>query len=207
MVGLIYHRSEVVGPVGGAAVDDGQQHREFGEVGVGHGERVVLDRCATVDEAVELARTTPVAASSSLTLAGRSEGRAAAATVELSPAGSALLRPEQGGFLLRSNHFVDPELARGETFGTEDPDTYHRRAALQQRTASLAAPDRDALVRVLTCHADQGAELCCHVEPGAPLGKRWETLATVALDVADGRLAVHAGGPCTLSNTAWTEVG
>ncbi|AKA07998.1 acyltransferase [Streptomyces noursei ZPM] len=170
--------------------------------------RQVLDTCATVAEAVELATTVPVAASSSLTLAGYADHRASAATVELSPVGTARLAPRDDGFLLRTNHFVAPALADGEAMGIADPHTYRRLAALQRRTAELPqAPDRADLLAVLTCHGDEGAELCCHPQPAAAPGTRWETLATVSLDIAAGTLAVHPGGPCTLRNAAWTTVG
>jgi isopenicillin-N N-acyltransferase like protein len=159
--------------------------------------RLVLDRCATVGEAKALAVGTPVAASSSLTLCSYEEGRARAATVEVSPAGAALHQPGQDGYLLRTNHFVDARLALGEALGTDEPDTYHRLKALFGRTAALTHPDRFALVDALTFHLDEGAALCCHAAPEAELGKRWETLATVSLDVVAGELAVHAGGPCT----------
>ncbi|QMU71429.1 C45 family peptidase [Streptacidiphilus sp. P02-A3a] len=168
--------------------------------------RQLLDRCADVEAAAWLAMATPVAASSSLTLAGFADGRARAATVELSPAGPALLRPDADGYLLRTNHFVDPRLARGEALATEDPDTRDRLEALRTRTADRPRPDAQALLDALTLHLDQGAALCCHPDPGAALGKRWETLATVSLDVVAGRLAVHPGGPCTAHGTAWTVV-
>ncbi|RAG83205.1 peptidase C45 [Streptacidiphilus pinicola] len=168
--------------------------------------RHVLDRCASVDEAVRLATATPVAASSSLTLAAYEGGRARAATVELSPAGPAVLQPGADGYLLRTNHFVDPRLAPGEALATEDPDTLHRLAALRTRTGDHPAPDAPALLDALTFHLDEGAALCCHADPAAALGKRWETLATVSLDVTASRLAVHAGGPCTARDHAWTLV-
>ncbi|WP_042426205.1 C45 family autoproteolytic acyltransferase/hydolase [Streptacidiphilus anmyonensis] len=168
--------------------------------------RHVLDTCGTFDEAIRLATRTRVAASSSLTLAAYEAGRARAATVELSPAGPALLHPGADGYLLRTNHFVDPGLARGEALATEDPDTRHRLAALHARTAARPFPDGAALLDALTFHLDDGAALCCHPDPDAALGKRWETLATVSLDVAGSRLAVHAGGPCTARRAAWTVV-
>ncbi|MEY9845424.1 C45 family autoproteolytic acyltransferase/hydolase [Streptacidiphilus sp. MAP5-3] len=168
--------------------------------------RHVLDRCTDVDTAVELATTTPVAASSSLTLAGFAVGRARATTVELSPAGPALLQPEADGYLLRTNHFVDARLSTGEAMATEDPDTLNRLAALRTGTAGRPKPDRSELLDALTFHLDEGAALCCHAAPDAPLGQRWESLATVSLDLPDGRLAVHAGGPCTAGESAWTVV-
>jgi isopenicillin-N N-acyltransferase-like protein len=168
--------------------------------------RHVLDSCRTVDEAVRLATATPVGASSSLTLAAHEAGRARAATVELSPAGPAVLHPGADGYLLRTNHFVDPRLAPGEALATEDPDTRHRLEALCTRTAARPAPDAPALLDTLTFHLDDGAALCCHPGSDAALGRRWETLATVSLDVVSSRLSVHAGGPCTARADDWTVV-
>lgn len=168
--------------------------------------RLVLDRCATLDEARALAMGTPVVASSALTLCGYKDGRARAATVEVSPAGSAVILPGDDGYLLHTNHFLAPNLSPGEAMGMEDPDTYHRFKALEKRTRPLDAPDRDALLQALTVHLAEGAALCCHAAPTAPLGHRWETLTTVSLDVARGHLAVQPGGPCTTQPRSWTEV-
>jgi isopenicillin-N N-acyltransferase-like protein len=168
--------------------------------------RHVLDRCDSLDEAVEMATATPVAASSAITLAAYESGQAQAATVELSPVGAAVLHPGVDGYLLHTNHFVDPRLASGEALATEDPDTLHRFAALHARTADRPAPGAPALLDALTFHLDEGAALCCHPDPDAAPGERWETLATVSLDVTNVRLAVHAGGPCTALDTDWTLV-
>ncbi|MEY9877276.1 isopenicillin-N N-acyltransferase-like protein [Streptacidiphilus sp. MAP12-33] len=168
--------------------------------------RHVLDTCESLDEAVRLAMATPVAASSSLTLAAFEDGRARAGTVELSPSAPALLEPGADGYLLRTNHFVDPTLATGEALATEDPDTCHRLAALHTRTAARPTPDAPALLDTLTHHLADGAALCCHADPAAELGRRWETLATVSIDVVSSRLLVHAGGPCTAHATQWTVV-
>ncbi|AXI80949.1 C45 family autoproteolytic acyltransferase/hydolase [Peterkaempfera bronchialis] len=168
--------------------------------------RRMLDTCADVPQAAALATRTPVAASSSLTLADHAAGRAGAVAVELSPAGSVLLRPRDDGYLLRTNHFVDPALATGEVIGAEDKGTYDRMDVLQERTAALGEPDRAALIKALTCHLDEGAEICSHPQPDAALGTRWETLATVSLDIVRGGLAVHRGGPCTADRESWVDV-
>ncbi|GAA1109849.1 C45 family autoproteolytic acyltransferase/hydolase [Nocardiopsis composta] len=167
--------------------------------------RHVLDTCTTVAEAAELAASIPVAASGSFTLAGHTRGRADAEAVELSPAGAVRHRPRADGHLVRTNHFVDPGLAGGEAFGAADPGTYQRMKVLRERTAEAGPADRADLLDALACHPEHGAEVCCHAAPEAELGKRWETLATVVLDVARGSLAAHAGGPCTRHPGSWAE--
>jgi isopenicillin-N N-acyltransferase like protein len=167
--------------------------------------RSILDRCADVDEATALAMGTLVAASSALTVCDYKEGRARSATIEVSPAGSALLLPGDDGYLLHTNHFLDPELSSGEVLGTQDPDTYDRLETVRRRIRTLDAPGRHALLEALNVHSAEGAALCCHAIPTAPLGHRWETLATVSLDVVRGRLAVHCGGPCTAKPLSWVK--
>ncbi len=49
-----------------------------------------------------------------------------------------------------------------------------------------------------------GPGLCCHPAADAPFDERWETLATITLDVAQARLRLHAGGPC--ADAEWQTV-
>lgn len=148
--------------------------------------RKILDEATSVDEATEIARTAEVCASTVLTAVDRHT----AACLELCPAGLAELHPTDG-VLLHTNHFLDPELAEGEDSREEDPGSWDRLAALQQRVDQLrTAP---ALSDVMKLH---DAPVCCHPEPGAPFGERYATLATISLDVAGGHLRLRAGGPC-----------
>src|SRR4051794_29894124 len=148
--------------------------------------RRVLDEAATVDEAAEIARSADVCASTVLTAVDRHS----AACLELCPAGLAELRPSDG-VLLHTNHFLDPELAEGEDSREEDPGSWDRLEALEQRTEELlAAPSLSDVMKI------HDAPVCCHPEPGAPFGERYATLATISLDVAGGHLRLRAGGPC-----------
>jgi hypothetical protein len=55
-------------------------------------------------------------------------------------------------------------------------------------------------------HAADGGPgaVCCHPELDAPGLGRWATLATVALDIGAGTLAVLPGGPC--GDAPWQEL-
>jgi isopenicillin-N N-acyltransferase-like protein len=71
---------------------------------------------------------------------------------------------------------------------------------LEARVDELrAAPD---LADVMRLH---DAPVCCHPEPGAPFGECYATLATIALDVAAGRMRLRAGGPCA-DESPWITV-
>jgi isopenicillin-N N-acyltransferase-like protein len=148
--------------------------------------RHILDEATTVEEAADIARSAQVCASTVLTAVDRH----GAACLELCPAGLGEIRPRDG-VLLHTNHFLDPQLAKGEDNRDEDPGSWDRLEALEQRVGELhAAPD---LSDVMKLH---DAPVCCHPEPGAPFGERYATLATIALDVAGGHLRLRAGGPC-----------
>ena len=166
--------------------------------------RRILDEAASVEEAAELARSARVSASTSLTVVAWDGERASARGLELSPAGLAALEPDGDGVLLHSNHFLDPRLAGGERNRAVDPTTAPRLALLAARAGELrAAPDAIARAAALLDHA---TELCCHAADGDQLTERWETLATISLDVAAGTLEVHEGGPCAVEPAGWRVV-
>jgi isopenicillin-N N-acyltransferase like protein len=157
--------------------------------------RRILDEATTVDEATEIARSARVCASTVLTAVGRHS----AVCLELCPEGLGEIHPRDG-VLLHTNHFLDPELAKGEDNRDEDPESWDRLEALEARVDELrAAPD---LADVMKLH---DAPVCCHPEPGAPFGERYATLATISLDVAGSRMRLRAGGPCA-DESPWITV-
>lgn len=166
--------------------------------------RHILDEADSVDAAAELAHSAPVSASTVLTVAAWDGERATARCLELSPAGVAEIDPDPDGVLRHTNHFLDPRLAEGERLATDDPTTFARLSLLEERTADLhAAADATARATALVDHA---SGLCCHPEPDAPFDERWETLATLSLDLEAARLHVHEGGPCGIAAGTWEAV-
>ena len=162
--------------------------------------RHVLDAADSVEEASEIARSATVSASTVLTVAAWDGERASARCLELSPAGIAELDPDPDGGLRHTNHFLDPRLAEGERLTADDPSTLARLALLEERTADLRAA-ADITARAAALH-DHASGLCCHPDPEAPFDERWETLATLSLDLEAKRLYVHEGGPCGISGGA-----
>ncbi|MGW5687109.1 C45 family autoproteolytic acyltransferase/hydolase [Nonomuraea sp. NPDC003754] len=165
--------------------------------------RRVLGGAGSFEEAVAMLRDAPVSASTVMTVvtAGR------AASVELSPAGARVVEPDGDGWLVRTNHFLDPALAAGELRGRLDPDTHDRLRLLGARVRGRPGLDGPGdLATLLTAHPGDGAEVCCHAPAGGALGTRWATLATVAIEPADRRILVHDGGPCTARPPAWTAL-
>jgi isopenicillin-N N-acyltransferase-like protein len=157
--------------------------------------RRILDEASTVGEATEIARSAEMCASTVLTAVDRDS----ATCLELCPVGLGEIRPNDG-VLLHTNHFLDPELAAGEDNRDEDPESWDRLDALQQRVDQLrTATDLSDVMRL------HDAPVCCHPEPGAPFGERYATLATISLDVAGGHLRLRAGGPCA-DESPWITV-
>ena len=151
----------------------------------------VLAEASTLDEAIAILETAPISTSSAITVLSP-EG---AVIVELSPLGAAVLRPV-GGVLVHTNHFLDERLSAGEKPGLYDPDSQLRLGVLLERTALEPLPTSAAeLVPYLLSDPDDAAQLCCIPPPGATLGDRWATLATVTMDAAARTMTVSAGSP------------
>lgn len=165
--------------------------------------RQILDEAVTLDDAIDIASSAHVSASTAMTVVAMSDGSTDAASLEVSPAGVAVLRPDKDRYLFHTNHFIDPTLAQGERLGDGDPDTYARESELEKRREALRSPDVTTRAAALDFHAADGAALCCHPEPGAPLSESWRTLLTIALDLENGRLKFHDGSPCTQSTNTW----
>ncbi|MBB5430924.1 C45 family autoproteolytic acyltransferase/hydolase [Nocardiopsis composta] len=164
--------------------------------------RRILDEAATVDQAAEIARSARYSASSVVTVVSFDGERGDARCLELSPAGVAEIGP-RGGRLAHTNHFLDPVLARGER-ATDDSTTRGRLDQVRACPAGLAAEHPADRAAALAGHGD-GAGVCVHGDPRTPFHERWDTLATIALDLAAPRLLVHPGRPCTAATGRWED--
>lgn len=151
----------------------------------------VLAEAGTLDDAVQILQSAPVSTSSAITVLTPD----AAVTVELNPTGSQVVQPNHG-VLLHTNHFLDPRLGQGEKPGLYDPDSQLRLGVLAERAAVGALPTvASELVPYLVSRPGDVADLCCVPAPGATLGDRWATLATVTLDALARTMTVSAGSP------------
>ncbi|HYJ70171.1 MAG TPA: C45 family peptidase [Nocardioidaceae bacterium] len=167
--------------------------------------RQVLDSATDLDSAIAVVQSAPVAASASLTLLHWDGVRARGATVEIAPAGSAVLAPDDD-FLLHTNHFLDPALAAGDRLAAIDDDTLPRMTELRRRKQGLAADSLTARATEFTCHWEDGAPVCAHPRPDASETNRWETKMMFSLDLASPALVLHEGGPCGVTEAGWMVV-
>ena len=161
----------------------------------------VLGEAGTVDEALELLRSAPIATSGALTLIDPDT----VACAEVSPVGVATLRPSDG-FLTHTNHFLDPANAAREKTGLYEPDSQDRYGLIASRQQRYAEPTvADHLVEYL--YSDPGQpQLCCLPAPDAVFGQRWATLATVLLEPEHRRARILAGTPIDARRRSWTTL-
>ncbi|MFH9725409.1 C45 family autoproteolytic acyltransferase/hydrolase [Streptomyces sp. NPDC017254] len=162
--------------------------------------RRILDEADTLDQALEIASTARVSASTSLTLvtAGSS-----AASLELSPAGLAIVPVGEDGRLLHTNHFLDAGLAAGDT-GPADSLTTERLAHLREVRAAMPGLAPAERAKALCGGAGADAVVCLRPDEDKPPHQQWGTLLTIGLDVTDCALDYLAGTPheATTAGTA-----
>ncbi|GAA1028354.1 MULTISPECIES: C45 family peptidase [Amycolatopsis] len=154
----------------------------------------VLGEAGSTAEALDLLRTAPIRTSGAFTLLDSDS----AVCAELSPAGVTTLDPE-AGFLVHTNHFLDPDAAAREKRGLFEPDSQLRHALVTTRLQDYPTPAH-AVDLVAFLRSDPGEpKLCCVPDPDAAFGDRWATLATVLIEPAARTVRVHAGSPNTLA--------
>lgn len=167
--------------------------------------RRVLDEAATVAETVDLARSARVSASTVLTVVTYDGRHGEAASIELSPRGTAVVRPDADGVLLHTNHFLDPELALGEEAAAA-ASTHPRYKRLSDRRELIVSADPARWLELMRVHEEDGAPLCCHPKPGLEFQHQWRTLLTLMIDLGGRRLRYHAGEPCTATDDSWNDL-
>jgi len=156
--------------------------------------RRVLEEATTVAEACDIVASATVSASTVLTVATYRDGHAAAAAIEMSPAGFAEVRPDADGWVIHTNHFLDSRLADGDTGRPESAsvERYHHALAVRGSMTGLSAPKRAAAF----CGGDGAAAVVCvHADDSQPGHEQWSTLLTASLDLPGFALEYRAGNP------------
>ncbi|MDF2824135.1 MAG: putative acyltransferase [Mycobacterium sp.] len=159
--------------------------------------RAVLDDADDLNQALTRAAQAPVSASTTLTYVAAAGTESAAVSIELTPAGVGYALPDPNGLLIHTNHFLTSPACLGDTELRNGPDTILRYDMLRRALAGRADTSVADVLEAMSSHLLGGGATCCHVDPTLAPSAQFQTLATVALDVAAGELAVHAGGACT----------
>jgi hypothetical protein len=147
--------------------------------------RMILDRCATVDEGLELIHSVPHTGSWTYLLADRS-GRAA--VVEPTVKGIAVRYPEDG-LLIMTNHAVCPAWAGKENF--VPPDSHPRYNRLRELLGGNKLIDTEDVKQAMRDH--EGL-VCSH---GAHFpDRKFGTIWSVVGRPGERHLDIAAGFPC-----------
>ena len=162
--------------------------------------RRILDEAVDLDDAIAIARSAPLGASTVLTVVeGESAHRhARAACLELSPAGVGVVEPVDG-LLAHTNHFLDAALAEGDAARATSTTWTRLEHTRAQRDAIMRAHGAVELASAMCGDAGDDAPVCVHTAPGAAFTDRWSTLLTASLDVDAVAIDWFAGPPSGLT--------
>ncbi|MFD1716689.1 C45 family autoproteolytic acyltransferase/hydolase [Georgenia deserti] len=163
--------------------------------------RMLLERAETLEEAIAIARSVSVTASTVLTVV---TAEPAAACLEISPAGVGVVRARSGTTLVHANHFLDPELAAGEAVPT-DSTTWARMDCLTAHADLIALSPPVERARALG--SLPRAPISVRPTPALPAYRRSETKLTLALDVAGTAVEYHPGAPADVTVEGWRRAG
>lgn len=162
--------------------------------------RVLLEECATVEEALAAARTAPIGSSSALTLLDATT----AVSAELSPVGVFAIA-ERGGSVQRTNHFQHPTPLTGQRADVEESQSPARLELVRSRLATGLPATPEALVEVLISGEGE-APLCCVPNMSLEYGERMSTLATIVTDPVGRTVRVVDGMPTRAAAGPWRVI-
>ncbi|MBN3816152.1 peptidase C45 [Paraburkholderia sp. Se-20369] len=160
--------------------------------------RRLLEEATTVRDAIELARSARVSASTVLTVFSRHDAQPRAASIELSPAGTAIVVPRPDGWLLHTNHFLDRALGEGDCM-PDSSTTRERFAHLNDVAERMTDADVRTRAAAMCGAAGDRAVVCFHPDPSLLDTERWGTLLTVGIDTDGCALDYVAGNPHELA--------
>jgi isopenicillin-N N-acyltransferase-like protein len=164
--------------------------------------RRVLEEARSVEEAIALARSARVSASTVLTVFSRTDTAPRAVCIELAPAIKAVVLPSDDGWITHTNHFLDPLLSQGERSG-DLADTHGRLAHVDQARANMAVSDLRERAAAMCGAAGEQAPICFHPDLSEAPKERWETLLTIGIDTVNSELLYYAGTPMALASKGY----
>lgn len=171
-------------------------------VGVHSVARAVLEEATTLADALEIAASAPVSASSVFTLVSVSadDGSADVGCLEITPAGVEPL-PGTDGFIAHTNHLVANRLRHGER--SPSTTTAARLEHLDRRRDALITT-RTFADRATAACGDLGgdAPICITADPTAAPTEQSATLLTIGTDPAAGSLEWSVGAPAAVGREA-----
>lgn len=132
---------------------------------------------------------------------GQAGGPGAGAAVNLETAPRAVsAEPLEGSVYAHANHFLHADrLGVRQPIDEERRSTYHRCARMDrllQRASAGGPVTLETLQATLRDHEERPDSICRHPSPALPEGERYQTVASLIMDLHAGRLHAAAGPPC-----------
>lgn len=151
----------------------------------------------TITEAISIATTNHRSSSGNYLLAHEAGFVVNVETAPGGPRGVALSTPTAGA-LVHANHFTS-QLPDGYDVAMEAmPDSWVRQGRVEEELELLGS--HLALLDMFDCfadHADYPTSVCCHPNPADHEDDQWTTVASFVMDLADRRLHLKDGNPCS----------
>ncbi|MBT2584558.1 C45 family peptidase [Arthrobacter sp. ISL-95] len=165
--------------------------------------RRILDEASALDQAIAIAASARVSASTVFTVFTAGSGAPAAdgnstprraVSIEVSPAGTAVVDAGSDGWLLHTNHFLDPVLAQEDAI-EEDALSPQRLAHLGRVRSELAGLGVGDRAKQFCSSEGASSVVCFHPDASAPPHEQWQTLLTISINSGDCSLAYAAANP------------
>jgi len=124
--------------------------------------------------------------------------------VEVSAMAHSLLYPS-GGYMVHTNHYLHPKMARYEAIFDEtvEPNRGYSTGSIVRCNRawrllenSLGEIDLETLFSIQKDHVNLPHSICCHAEAHAPKPLRWKTIFSVVYDLKKGSIWLGTGNPC-----------
>ncbi|WP_044871800.1 C45 family peptidase [Pseudomonas sp. LFM046] len=162
--------------------------------------RRLLEEARSVDEAIALARSARVSASTVLTVFSRDDRSPRAASIELSPHATAVVLPGEDGWITHTNHFLAPELVPGERT-LDVSTTYARLEHVNAARSSMTSASLASRAEAMCGGLGDAAPICFIPDLALPPTERWETLLTIGIDTEHFALEYAAATPQSLARS------
>jgi isopenicillin-N N-acyltransferase-like protein len=153
--------------------------------------RRILDEATSVADAITVATSAPVCASTVLTVLAGSQ----AACIELSPSGVGLVRPDPAGWLVHTNHFLDPALAPAGRLAPSSTSVARYEHLAETLNDDVDTSSLSTFARDLCGEAGPASPLCVHPNPTLPVHQRVQTLLSVRMAPGPQELEYFPGTP------------
>ncbi len=118
-----------------------------------------------------------------------------ALNVEAAPDAVEMFAPTDG-FLVHTNHFLDPELLGVVEPAEERIHTLHRYSCMQGQFPDVGQVTVDTVKRWLSDHDGYPNSVCQHPDSSIPTAEQYATVASIILNLDECTLSVAAGTPC-----------